>query len=155
MVIEGLRPTDITNFPSVAVCELGYGKDIYPRLVDLIEGMKQEEDWEYNYDVEDFMLRVIFHNLYNYGSITSYCDPFKDCTDCIKCPSKGYPEFANIVRAKCSQLFSQCIWNDIPFDCCTYLKPLNTSYGKCFLLNSIQVVEKLVYSSFVHILYTF
>lgn len=142
MVVEGLRPLDVTNFPSIAVCELGYGKDIYPRLVDLIENMKEDEDWEYNYDVEDFMLRVIFHNLYNYGSITSYCDPFKDCTDCIKCPSKGYPEFANIVRAKCSQLFSNCVWNGVPFDCCTYLKPLNTSYGKCFLLNSIQVVEK-------------
>lgn len=55
------------------------------------------EDTEYNYDVEDFMLRVIFHNLYNYGSISSYCQPYVSCDDCIKCPKNGYQTFARKV----------------------------------------------------------
>lgn len=100
---------------------------------------KLNEDTEYSYEVEDFLLRVIFQNLYNYGSMTSYCDADADCDECMKCPTNGYAGFARSVRATCEELFDNCIWNDEPFDCCKYFQPLNTSYGNCYLLNSIQV----------------
>lgn len=102
--------------------------------------MKENEDVEYNYDVEDFLLRVIFHNLYNFGSMSSYCVPYVDCEDCIKCPSKGYQNFANLVRANCSSLMVACSWNGVPFDCCSYFKPIRTTLGTCFVLNSIQTI---------------
>lgn len=58
--------------------------------------MSSDED-DYNYDIEDFLLRIIFHNLYNYGSIVSYCQPYLDCDDCTKCPENDYEGFANKV----------------------------------------------------------
>lgn len=56
--------------------------------------MSDNED-DYSYDVEDFLLRIIFHNLYNFGSIVSYCQPYVDCTtECTKCPENGYEQIA-------------------------------------------------------------
>jgi acid-sensing ion channel, other len=97
MVVETVNPQDVNYFPSVGICEMGYSKEIYSRLEDIIEGLKLDEDTEYNYDVEDFLLRVIFHNLYNYGSITSYCTPYRTCDDCIRCPLDNYQEYADKV----------------------------------------------------------
>lgn len=56
---------------------------------------------EYNYDVEDFMLRVVFHNLYNHGPIAPYCLAYVECSKdktCIGCPDMGYINFANKVH---------------------------------------------------------
>ncbi|XP_055633056.1 sodium channel protein Nach [Toxorhynchites rutilus septentrionalis] len=142
MVIENVHPREVTNFPSVGICEMGYAKEVYESLVDIIEEMKSTEDMEYNYDVEDFMLRIIFHNLYNYGSIMSYCAPYKDCDDCLKCPVDKYNEYAAKVRANCTQLFEECTWNGIKFDCCRYFKPIQTTMGSCYLMNSAQLVQK-------------
>lgn len=116
--------------------------DEYPELEKVIEEMRFKlpdgDSVEYNYDVEDFLMRVIFHNLYNFGSMTSYCTPYTDCDDCIKCPVSGYQAFADRVRANCSKLFTECKWNGKPFDCCKYFKPVRTTLGICFLLNSAQ-----------------
>lgn len=58
--------------------------------------VSDDED-DYSYDVEDFLLRIIFHNLYNFGSVVSYCQPYLDCDDCTKCPDNNYEEFARRV----------------------------------------------------------
>uniref|UniRef100_A0A182LTA1 Uncharacterized protein n=1 Tax=Anopheles culicifacies TaxID=139723 RepID=A0A182LTA1_9DIPT len=143
IVVENLDPRkDITSFPSVGVCEMGYTKQQYDALQQVIEGFRTSEEMEYNYDVEEFMLRLIYHNLYNYGSIKSYCAMYKDCDDCVKCPVDGYPRFSTAVRANCSQLFDECRWNGKVFDCCRYFRPIQTTMGSCFLLNSIQTVNK-------------
>lgn len=142
MVIENIHAREKIHFPSVGICEMGYAKEYYGSLEAVIEGLKTSEDMEYNYDVEDFMLRVIFQNLYNYGSIMSYCAPYKDCDDCIKCPVSNYNRFAAKVRANCSQLLEECSWNGKKFDCCQYFKPIQTSMGSCYLMNSVQLVEK-------------
>uniref|UniRef100_A0A182UG85 Uncharacterized protein n=1 Tax=Anopheles melas TaxID=34690 RepID=A0A182UG85_9DIPT len=139
IVVENLDPRkDIAHFPSVGVCEMGYTKQQYDALQQVIEGLRTTEEMEYNYDVEEFMLRLIYHNLYNYGSIKSYCAMYKDCDDCVKCPVDGYPRFSSAVRANCSQLFDECRWNGKVFDCCRYFRPIQTTMGSCFLLNSIQ-----------------
>jgi acid-sensing ion channel, other len=149
MGVISLRPMDEVMFPSAGVCELGYTKEDYKTLEVLITRLKEElekklgvESIEYNYDVEDFMTRVVFHNLYNYGSMWSYCKPYEDCEDCIKCPKSGYQKFADHVRANCSYMFEECAWNGVKFDCCHYFKPVRTSVGTCYLLNSIQTVKK-------------
>lgn len=60
-----------------------------------------DDDNDYSYDVEDFLLRIIFHNLYNFGSIVSYCQPYVDCTtECTKCPENNYEQFAKKVSFK-------------------------------------------------------
>uniref|UniRef100_A0A2Y9D1Q3 Uncharacterized protein n=1 Tax=Anopheles funestus TaxID=62324 RepID=A0A2Y9D1Q3_ANOFN len=143
IVVENLDPRkDITSFPSVGVCEMGYTKQQYDALQHVIDGFRTSEEMEYNYDVEEFMLRLIYHNLYNYGSIKSYCAMYKDCDDCVKCPVDGYPRFSIAVRANCSQLFDECRWNGEVFDCCRYFRPIQTTMGSCFLLNSIQTIKK-------------
>ncbi|GLH08177.1 uncharacterized protein GBIM_13469, partial [Gryllus bimaculatus] len=38
----------------------------------------------------------------------------------------------------CDRLFASCLWNGVPFDCCSNFRPLTTSRGACFSLNSRQ-----------------
>jgi acid-sensing ion channel, other len=38
MVVENVNPQDVTYFPSVGICEMGYSKEMYPRLEEIIEG---------------------------------------------------------------------------------------------------------------------
>lgn len=127
MVVDSLRPQELTHFPSVGVCEMGNTKQLYNNLEGIVErflffviftdsikflliffflilnvsppiSLKVAKVDEYNYDVEDYLLRVIFQNLYNFGSYISYCSPYKDCDDCTRCPDDGYAEFAKSVR---------------------------------------------------------
>jgi amiloride-sensitive sodium channel len=149
MSVMSLHPSETLSFPSAGICEMGYTKEEYKDLEKLIREMvdpsipEDEKEDKYNFDVEDFLLRVIFHNLYNYGSMSSYCTPYIDCDDdCIKCPMNNYQQYADRVRANCSRLFSHCAWNDIDFDCCDYFRPVRTSLGTCFLLNSLQATER-------------
>lgn len=139
MGVQSLLQTAKTNFPSAAICEMGYSKEVYEQLEETINGL---EGSEYNYDVEDFLMRVVFHNLYNFGSMTTYCAPYYDDLKAMQCPKSGYQEVSDKVRSNCSTLFNECLWNDKPFDCCHYFKSIKTTMGKCFLLNSIQTVTK-------------
>uniref|UniRef100_A0A182VKQ6 Uncharacterized protein n=1 Tax=Anopheles merus TaxID=30066 RepID=A0A182VKQ6_ANOME len=129
-------------FPAVGVCEMGYVKEVYPGLQSYLAALQTNDEMEFNYDVEDYMLRIIFHNLYNEGSISSYCAMYEECDDCMRCPKDGYSQAAAMVRANCSTLFRECRWNDKPFDCCRYFQPIETTIGTCYLLNSLQTVEK-------------
>lgn len=149
MGVVSLHPTDTLSFPSAGVCEMGYTKEEYKELEKLIMGMMDsslsddEKEDNYNYDVEDFLMRVIFHNLYNFGSMSSYCTPYINCDNgCVQCPMNGYQKYADIVRAGCSKLFTHCEWNEQPFECCQFFKPVRTTLGTCYLLNSVQVVDK-------------
>lgn len=148
MGVVSLRPTDTIAFPSAGICEMGYTKEEYKELEYAIYEMmdpklsKDEKADLYNYDVEDFLMRVIFHNLYNFGSMNSYCTPYINCKDCLQCPARGYQKFADRVRVNCSKLFVECKWNEKPFDCCQYFHPVRTTLGTCYLINSIQKVKK-------------
>uniref|UniRef100_A0A182K920 Sodium channel protein Nach n=1 Tax=Anopheles christyi TaxID=43041 RepID=A0A182K920_9DIPT len=128
-------------FPAVGVCEMGYVKEVYPELQSYLQRLQANDAIEFNYDVEDFMMRVIFHNLYNEGAITNFCTMYEECDDCMKCPKDGYNRAAAMVRANCSELFHECRWNEKPFDCCRYFLPIETTVGSCYLLNSVQTVE--------------
>lgn len=63
----------------------------------LFQRLQVNKEEDYNYDVEDFILRLIFNNLYSFGSYVSYCVPYVDCDDCTKCPDGGYRTFAEKV----------------------------------------------------------
>lgn len=139
-----MRPTDTIKFPSIGICQLGYAKQAYSELeksvYDLIDPSLTEDEKQdkYNYDIEDFLLRIVFLNLYNYGSFSTYCKDYMDCdNDCIKCPVKSYQTYANRVRANCGQLFHECLWNEKSFNCCEHFQPVQTSLGTCYLINSL------------------
>lgn len=148
MVVKSISPTDILTFPSVGVCEMGYTKEEYHELDELILDMMdpsmslEEKRDNYNYDIEDFLMRVIFHNLYNYGSMSSYCTPYIGVDDVLQCPMKNYQQYADRVRANCSKLFTHCEWNRRSFPCCDYFQPVRTTLGTCYLLNSLQKIDK-------------
>ncbi|XP_055906306.1 pickpocket protein 19 [Eupeodes corollae] len=143
LVIEGTGPQDKTQFPAVAICEDGNVKVQYEKLSDYIKELgAQYGTTEYSYDVEDFLLRVIFENMYSFGSLKHYCEPFYDCDDCVKCPQSGYKKLSELVRQNCSNLIENCSWNDKPFNCCDYFLPLQTSVGLCFVLNSEQTTKR-------------
>lgn len=145
MGVVSLRPTDTISFPSTGVCEMGYTKEEYHELEQLIYDMmdptmsQDEKEDSYNYDIEDFLMRVIFHNLYNYGSMTAYC---KNVEGPLQCPMSNYQQYADRVRANCSRLFTHCAWNGVEFPCCEFFQPVRTTLGTCYLLNSLQAIEK-------------
>lgn len=68
----------------------------------LIHRLSHHPDDGPNFDVEDFLLRVVYLNLYNYGSFVSYCSLYRDCgDDCIKCPETNYSYYADLVSLFC------------------------------------------------------
>ncbi|XP_031631442.1 pickpocket protein 19-like [Contarinia nasturtii] len=141
MVVESLQHSDVTYFPSIGVCEIGYVKEDYIELDREVRRLGGENN--INFDVEDFLLRAVYYNLYHFGSFASYCSSYRHCTDnCIKCPEFNYGYFANKTRQPCSKLMINCTWNEKPFDCCRYFLPIQTTMGKCFLLNSIQLINR-------------
>ncbi|CRK97191.1 CLUMA_CG010588, isoform A [Clunio marinus] len=148
MGVVSLRPNEVLNFPSIGICEYGIQGDNHSTFYNVVNEYHANYEKEvgqsldYNYDVEAFLFRVVFHNAYTLGSMTTFCEPYKDYDDCVKCPTEGYENFAMKSRKNCSQMFDTCMWNGKKFDCCHYFKPLATSVGKCFLLNSIQTVKK-------------
>ena len=148
MGVVSLQPIDTLQFPSAGICEMGYTKEEYHDLEKLIYDMmdpslsQDEKEDVYNYDIEDFLMRVIFHNLYNFGSMGSYCKPYIGKDDELQCPMKSYQKYADRVRANCTSLFVNCAWNEISFPCCEFFQPVRTTLGTCYLLNSIQAVTK-------------
>lgn len=142
MGVVSLRPTDEVAFPSAGICERGYLKENYEILEEMINELKEQGGYEdYNLDVEDFLMRAIFHNLYSLGTITSYCLPYFELEEEMSCPLTDYQRFADRVRANCTSLFDKCYWNKKEFNCCQYFKPVRTSLGTCYLINSIQAVK--------------
>jgi acid-sensing ion channel, other len=94
---EPANPHDVTNFPSMGVCEMGITGEVDSRLIDIIEGLKPHEDISYDFNVEEFLLQVIYHNMRSHHDkwITYYCN--QQCDDCIKCPLDNYLEYADKV----------------------------------------------------------
>lgn len=144
MGVITVGPKDTVDFPSIGICESGYMAEINPKLDTFIRTNFSTESEEYNYDIEDFLLKSSFVNLYTFNKFADSCD--LDCKEgdhgCTACPDSGYDKIADIVRSDCEELFSECKWRDKHFDCCKYFRPVPTTQGKCFVINSIQVIER-------------
>ncbi|CAD7092413.1 unnamed protein product [Hermetia illucens] len=136
IVDEGLdRSMTSINLPSVAICEIGYSRQLYPKLTEIVDNLIGNSSSEEQNDIEEFLIRLIFQNQYSAGSLSPYCSI---CDDCVQCPTKDYQKYADMVRLSCKDLFVSCIWNDKEFDCCKYFLPMKTTEGGCFMINSIQ-----------------
>lgn len=57
------------------------------------------------------------------------------------CLSGNFNYFTDMVRSRCEETFRACSWNDRPFDCCSYFLPLETELGRCYAINSRQVID--------------
>jgi acid-sensing ion channel, other len=147
MGVISLGPTESVNFPSIGVCEIGDMKKVNPKTEAYVREVlypPDAKDYDYNYEVEDFLMRSSFVNLYTRNKFISLCE-FDECDEdeiCIGCPDKGYEDIIKVVRANCTNLFNECRWRGKVFDCCKYFRPVPTSQGLCYLINSLQATEK-------------
>ena len=123
MVVETIRPQETTNFPSIGVCELGFPRKEYHELEEIVErldlsfhhpliisnhyfnsSLRDNPSIQYNYDIEDFLLRIVFQNIYSFGSLAPYCSPYYNCNDCTRCPNGNYSHYAERVGIVTSQI---------------------------------------------------
>lgn len=147
MGVVSVGPRETVDFPTIGVCEIGDMKKVNPNTEAYVRQVlypPDVEDYDYNYEVEDFLMRSSFVNLYTRNKFASLCD-FAPCAPdevCIGCPNTGYADIINVVRAKCSELFNECRWRGKLFDCCKYFKRIPTTQGPCYLINSLQAIEK-------------
>lgn len=167
MVMETLQPGDTTSFPSLAVCEMGSIKEEYPFLetftdkcvrvfVQEMVGISLQfhvslfrcsltassEDEDNNGDVYDFLMRIVYFNLYTSNTFQAYCKKYENQENVVACPQDGYLEFSKKSSILCGDFMTDCTWMGRPFDCCQYFRPLRSTYGPCFFLNNIQAVTK-------------
>lgn len=117
MVVESLQPLDNSIFPTIAVCEMGYTKDDYDFLNDLAEEYwifvvlhlllhlelicdftfvgphrvtDGTEDDENLGDVYDFLMRIVYFNLYAINTYQSYCKKYEGKEGMAPCPQDDY-----------------------------------------------------------------
>ncbi|XP_058826226.1 sodium channel protein Nach-like [Topomyia yanbarensis] len=110
-----------TTFPAVSLCQVLNDET----MADILE---QEIGSDRNYKLDNVMSDIAF-----YGGTCFSCE---DCTEGrLRCPT----HFSSIVekyRFGCSELISDCFWQNDPFDCCQLFLPLQTEFGECYSINS-------------------
>lgn len=100
------------------------------------------EDEDNNGDVYDFLMRIVYFNLYSSNTFQAYCKKYQDQPNMVECPQDNYIEFSRRSSVTCEDFLIECTWMGVPFDCCQYFRPLRSTYGPCFMLNSIQAAVK-------------
>lgn len=103
---------------------------------------ESSEDEDNNGDVYDFLMRIVYFNLYTSNTFQSYCKKYEDQENVVPCPQDGYIAFSQQSSISCAEFISECTWMGKPFDCCQYFRPLRSTYGPCFFLNNIQATPK-------------
>ncbi|XP_049303037.1 pickpocket protein 19 [Bactrocera dorsalis] len=141
IVFESLTPYDKIYFPSVAVCETLEKDGTTPAVEQYIESLKSlfsklSYPEEYDYDVEIYVLKLLFPHEYNTGNARAHCFD-KEGTD-AECPHTHYRELTEKLHENCSNVLVECSLGHKAFNCCHYFVPLLTPYGYCYLLNSRQ-----------------
>lgn len=120
MVVESLQPLEKTPFPSVAVCEMGFLKDEYTFLedyadkyayktefctllmtltgvLDVLSLTINSEDEDNSGDVYDYLMRIVYFNLYTSNTFQAYCKQYENKDDVVQCPQDGFIELSQKV----------------------------------------------------------
>ncbi|XP_055550775.1 sodium channel protein Nach-like [Wyeomyia smithii] len=111
-----------TTFPAVTVCQVLNDESI----ADLLD---QEFGQERNYKLDSVISDVAF-----YGGTCFSCE---DCTKgSLDCP-KNLSLIVAKYRLSCTALLANCFWQNEPFDCCQLFLPLETEFGECYSINTL------------------
>ncbi|CAG9786712.1 unnamed protein product [Diatraea saccharalis] len=119
-----------THFPSVAVCE----NDNSQRIEDVSDTL-----WgpEHDFNMEEVLKEIAF-----FKGITYYTSEFCGLENPLpECFSNNLSYYANLVRSSCEDTLRNCSWNDAPFRCCDYFRPMETEIGVCLAINTIQGIR--------------
>ncbi|XP_045448255.1 sodium channel protein Nach-like [Melitaea cinxia] len=116
-----------TQFPSIAVCENENSGRI-ENVSDILWGQGHE------YEIEEILKEIAY-----FKGVTYYVSDFCGTDNALEeCFESNLYYYANLVRSGCREILSNCSWNDETFDCCTHFVPMETEFGKCYVINSIQ-----------------
>ncbi|XP_067620021.1 pickpocket protein 19 [Eurosta solidaginis] len=132
IVFESLTPYDKIYYPSVAVCETLEKDGTTQPVTNFVESWPDD----YEYDIEIFILKLLFPHEYNSGNAKAHC--FGKLNTEAECPLDNYRKLIGELRQNCTDVLLECSLGGKAFNCCHYFVPLQTPYGYCFLLNSLQ-----------------
>ncbi|XP_053681671.1 sodium channel protein Nach [Sabethes cyaneus] len=111
-----------TTFPAVTVCQVLNDESI----ADLLD---QELGPERDYKLDNVISDIAF-----YGGTCFACE---ECTKgLLQCP-KNLSLIVEKFRLNCTALILDCFWQNEPFDCCQLFLPLETEFGECYSINSL------------------
>ncbi|XP_066999983.2 sodium channel protein Nach [Anabrus simplex] len=114
-----------TSFPAVSVCEIDF---------------REMSDKVFSYADEKFGKSrdmSIVGCLRDVAYFTGKCFSCPSCNRSYFHPSE-FTRIVEEIRAPCSELLANCVWNGQPFDCCSNFLPLQTEWGVCYVINSLQ-----------------
>lgn len=112
-----------TTFPAVTVCELYNSEKIWDIATEIYGNNR-------NNQIDEFLGDVSFF----YGTCFS-CASICMLNNNSECP-KNLTYIVEKFRAKCEEIFVECSWNNVIFDCCSNFLPLETEFGLCYSFNS-------------------
>lgn len=120
-----------TDFPAVAVCEADNEKRIY-EVADTVFGKP------HGYDIETIIKDYVFFDG-SYHNILENCGFNSFSTDVnVACFKPNFMDFSKKIRSSCKEIFKSCKWNKKRFNCCKYFLEIDTEFGVCYAINSIQ-----------------
>ncbi|XP_050680156.1 sodium channel protein Nach-like [Leptidea sinapis] len=107
-----------TAFPAVTVCE--------QIDVNRIKTYLQKNDLSSS--LATFYKEVSFWNI-------KYCKTCLSCAFNSTCV-RNYQEGIVQIRLNCTDILTDCWWDEKHFRCCDRFRPVHTEYGVCFVFNS-------------------
>uniref|UniRef100_A0A336KJC5 CSON012335 protein n=1 Tax=Culicoides sonorensis TaxID=179676 RepID=A0A336KJC5_CULSO len=110
-----------TTFPGITVCQVFNGE----RNWELSEKYYGEDR---DKRLDDFIIDITY--------FSGTCYSCELCQQDLECP-KNFSELLSKFRSVCSNMITNCTWNGIEFDCCKMFLPLETEFGTCYTINSI------------------
>ncbi|XP_047517868.1 sodium channel protein Nach-like [Pieris napi] len=108
-----------TPYPAVTVCE----------QIDTNRIMTYLKRNDLPISLSTFFKEVTFWNM-KYCRTCTKCDMNKTCVE-------GFVQDIKRIRLNCSNLLSDCWWDNQYFPCCDRFQPVETEYGECFSFNSV------------------
>ncbi|KAJ8733860.1 hypothetical protein PYW07_014411 [Mythimna separata] len=116
-----------TTFPGVTLCEeiatkfaLRKFSALYPDLLNSL-----------NFDHKRYLADIVFAR----GEcIGTQCGP---CGTTVAC-DVPWRSIIEHVHKSCSELVSECSYNDVAFPCCEYFHQVDSDRGPCFSFNTLQ-----------------
>ncbi|XP_066996183.2 sodium channel protein Nach [Anabrus simplex] len=118
-----------TDFPSVSVCETDNDDRI-----DAVRSQIEKDKRTFDLD-EVYKEITYFSGEANF--IKNTCFEGNEINTDVKCPRGNFTSIAKHYRTPCVSVFTNCKWNNKPFNCCQYFLPLPTELGICYSINNI------------------
>ncbi|XP_059049442.1 pickpocket protein 19-like [Achroia grisella] len=120
-----------TTFPAVTVCEIYHQRTAEKKLVERYPNQTKTLNSDYKKH-----LSAVVYGRYN-NNIKKL---EQSCGGVIPCDLK-WRDMAENIRLKCTEMLSDCSYNNIEFTCCDKFLVVDSEYGPCISFNTLQNVN--------------